>query len=67
MDLAIPILPDPQRTFGPREPRVAATARRWDGAEHTAGLWIDLMDAILSNLKKVLPVECSSRMRSDIN
>src|SRR5258705_11390866 len=66
MDLPIPMLPDPQRSFRPREPRIATTAGRWESGEHTAGLWIDLMDAILGNLKEVLPIECSSRMRSDI-
>src|ERR1700693_273271 len=58
MDLPIPILSDPERPFGPREPRVTATAGRWDGGEHTASLGINLLDAILGNLKQVLPIEC---------
>ena len=51
MDLPVPILPDPERTFGPREPRVAAAAGCGDSGEHTAGLGIDLVDAILGDLK----------------
>ena len=67
MDLPIPILPDPERPFGPREPRVTATAGRGDGGEHTASLWINLLDAILGNLKQVLAVECRSCVRGDID
>src|SRR5262249_17333124 len=36
MDLPVPILPYPERPFGPREPRVTAAGRR-DRGEHTAG------------------------------
>jgi hypothetical protein len=50
MDLSISILPDPERPFGPREPRVAAAGRR-DRSEHTAGLRVDLLDATLGELK----------------
>src|SRR4029077_403923 len=67
MDLPIPILPDPQRPSGPGQPRIAAAAGRWDGGEHMAGLWIDLMDAILGDLKEVLSVECCSCMGGDID
>src|SRR6267378_2155823 len=42
MDLPVPILPHPERPFGPREPRVTAAAGRRDRGEHTAGLRIDL-------------------------
>jgi hypothetical protein len=67
MDLPAPILPDPQRTFRPREPRVSATAGRWDRSQHAAGLWINLLDAILGNLKQALAVECRSCMCGDID
>ena len=67
MDLPLPILPHPQRSFGPREPRVITAAGRRDGREHTAGLGIDLLDAILGDLKQVLAVEGRSGMRGDIN
>jgi hypothetical protein len=50
MDLPVPILPNPERPFGPREPR-ATTAGRRDCGEHTAGLRIELLDAILGELK----------------
>ena len=56
VDLPVPILPDPERPFGPREPGAAA-ARRRDRGEHTAGLRIDLLDATLGDLKQVVAVE----------
>ena len=67
MDLPVPILPDPERPFGPREPRVTAAAGRRDRGEHAAGLRIDLLDAILGDLKQVLAVESRSCMRGDID
>jgi hypothetical protein len=67
MDLTIPILSDPEGPFGPRESRVTATAGRGDGGEYTASLWINLLDAILGNLKQVLAVECRSCVRGDID
>src|SRR5882762_4037257 len=66
MDLPVPILPHPERPFGPREPRVAAAGRR-DRGDHTAGLRIDLLDAILGELKQVLAIEGRSCMRGDID
>ncbi len=51
MDLAISILPDPERAFGPGEPRIATSAGRRDRGEYAAGLRIDLLDAILGKLK----------------
>src|SRR4029453_1806611 len=66
MDLPVPILPDPERPFGPREPRVTAAAGRRDRGEHPAGLRIDLLDAISGDLKQVLAVEGGSRIRDDI-
>jgi hypothetical protein len=59
--------PHPERPFGPREPRVTAAAGRRDRGEYTAGLRIDLLDAILGDLKQVLAVEGRSCMRGDIN
>src|SRR5687767_4084146 len=57
MDLPLPILPHPECPFGPCEPRVTAAARRRDRGKHTTGLWIDLLDAILGDLKQVPAVE----------
>src|SRR5262249_47946289 len=57
MDLPIPVPAHPKRPFGPREPRVTAAAGRRDRSEHTAGLRIDLLDAISGDLKQVLAVE----------
>ena len=65
MDLPLPVLPHPERPFGPREPRGAA-GRRGRG-EHTAGLRIDLLDAILGELKQVPAVESRSGTRGDID
>src|ERR1700687_1912145 len=67
MDLPIPILPDPERPFGPREPRVTATAGRRNRGEHLAGCRIDLLDAILGELEQVLAVEGRSCVRGDID
>src|SRR5258707_1617291 len=67
MDLPVPILAHPERPLGPREPGVAAAAGRRDRREHTAGLRIDLLDAILGELKQVLAVEGRSCVRGDID
>src|SRR5262249_9232660 len=67
MDLPIPIAPNPERPFGPREPRATDAAGRWDGGDHAAALRIDLLDAILGELKQVLAVEGRSRIRGDVD
>src|SRR5580765_883824 len=67
MDLPVAILSNPESPFRPCEPRVAAAAGRRDRGEHTAGLRIDLLDAILGELKQVLPVEGRARMRGDVD
>jgi hypothetical protein len=67
MDLPVPILPDPERPFGPREPRVTAATGRRDRGEHMAGFWIDPLDAILGELKQVPAVEGRPCMRGDID
>ena len=66
VDLAVAILPDPERAFGPGEPRIAAAAGRRDRGEHAAGLRIDLLDAILGDLEQVPAVEGRSGMRGDV-
>jgi hypothetical protein len=67
MDLAVPILPHPQRAFGPGESGVAAAAGRRDRSKHPAGFRIDLPDTILGDLKQVLAVESRSSVRGDID
>src|SRR5689334_13572753 len=67
MDLSILILPDPERLFGPRESRVTTAARCGDSGEHTAGFWIDFLDATFGELEQMLPVEGGSRTRGDID
>src|SRR5580765_1330473 len=66
IDLPGPILPHPERPFGPREPRTAAAGRR-DRGEDSAGLRVDLLDAILGELKQVLAIEGRSCMRGDLD
>src|SRR5712692_3486742 len=66
MDLALAILPHPERPFGPGEPGVGAAAGRRDRRQHTTGLRIDLLDAILGDLKQVPAVEGGPGMRGDI-
>ena len=60
-------MPDPKCPFGPREPRVTAAAGRRDRGEYTAGLRIDLLDAIFGELKQVPAVEGRSCMRGDVD
>src|SRR6267143_862433 len=67
MDLAVPILPHPERPFGPGEPGGAAAAGRRDRGEYAAGLPIDLLDAILGDLKQMLAVEGRPCMRGNID
>jgi hypothetical protein len=67
MDLPLSILPDPKRSFRPCETRVATATGRRDCRKHTAGLRIDLLNAVLGELKQVLAVECRSCMRGDID
>src|SRR5215472_10928835 len=67
INLPVPILPHPERPFGPGEPRVTAAAGRRDRGEHTAGPRIDLPNAILSELKEMPAVEGRSCMRGDID
>src|SRR4029077_8002262 len=62
MDLPLPIMPHPERPFGPGQPRVSAAARRRDRGEHTARLEIDLLDAVLGELIQVPAVEGRSRV-----
>src|SRR6516165_488719 len=66
VDLSIPILSNPESPFRPSQPRVAAIAGRRDGGKHSASPWIDLLNAILGDLKQVLAVESRSCMRGDI-
>src|SRR5262249_10698458 len=66
MDLPVPILPHPERPFGPRESRVTA-AGCWDRGKHTAGFRIDLLDEIPGKLKQVPAVERRSCIRGDLN
>ena len=66
-EVAVAILRHPERPFRPGEPGIAAAAGRPDGREHAAGLQIDLLDAILGDLKQVPAVEGRPRMRGDLD
>ena len=67
IDLPLAMMPHPQRSLGPREPRVAAIAGRRDGAKHAAGLRVDLLDLLLGELKEMLPVERRPSMCGDVD
>jgi hypothetical protein len=67
MDLPVPILPHPERPFGPRQARVTAAAGSRNRGKYAAALRIDLLDAILAELVQVLTVEGRSGMRGDID
>src|ERR1700733_1278478 len=67
MNLSLTILPDPQRPFGPRQARITTAAGRRNSGEHLAGPGINLLDAILGDLKQVTAVEGCSCMRGDID
>src|SRR5512146_168913 len=66
MDLALAILPHPERAFGPGEARIAAPAWRRDCAEYASALRVDLLDTIAGDLIQVLPVERRSCMSRDV-
>src|ERR1700722_7717403 len=66
VDLAISILSYPERPLRPGEPRVAAAAGRGDGGDHVPGFRIDLLNAILGELKQVLAVEGRAGMSGDV-
>src|SRR5262249_24347971 len=59
--------PDPERSLGPREPRVTAAARRRNRREHTPGLRIDPFDATLDDLEQVPAVEGRTGIRADLD
>lgn len=63
MDLPLAIFPNPECSFRPGEPRVPAIAGRRNGGQYASGVGIDLLNAILSDLEEVLPIECRSGMR----
>src|SRR5262245_37071345 len=67
MDPPAPVLPNPERAFGPRKPRVATAAGRRKRREHAPCLGIDLLDAVLGDLEQVLAVESRSGVRGDID
>src|SRR5260221_9945500 len=62
MDLPVPMLPHPERPFGPGESRIAAAARRRDRGGHMARRRVDLLDAVLRDLKKMLAVRGGFRI-----
>ena len=67
MDLAGPMLPDPERALGPGKTRIATISGGRDGGEHLAARRIDLLDAILGDLVEMLAIEGGSGVRGDID
>ena len=49
VDLSLPILPDPECSFRPRQPGVSAAAGCRNRVQDAAALRIDFLDAILGN------------------
>ena len=66
-DLPVPVLSHPKRPFGPRESRVAALTRRWDGREHATRFWINFLNAIFRKLIQVHTVERRSSVRDHVD
>jgi hypothetical protein len=66
MNLSIAISANPERSLSPCKPGIAAGRRR-DAGKHTAGFRIDLLDAILGDLKQMPTVERRPGMRGDLN
>jgi hypothetical protein len=67
VNLPCPILPNPESAFSPRKSRVTAVAGRRDSGENLTRLWINLLNAILGDLKQMPAVEGRSCMRSNIH
>src|SRR6185369_16236936 len=67
IDLPVPVLPHPQRSFGPGHPRVTAAAGGRDRGQHSAALGIDLLDAISAELEQMPAVEGGPRVRGDLD
>src|SRR3546814_2014824 len=57
VDPAVAVLPDPERSLGPGQPGIAATAGGRDGGDDVAGSGIDLLDAVPGDLEQVTAVE----------
>ena len=67
MDLAFAILTYPKRAFGPSESRVTSITGRGDRGEHASCVRVDLVNAIVGDLKQMLAIESRSRVSRDIN
>src|SRR4051812_7465388 len=67
IDLPMPIVSDPEGPFGPGEPGVRAVAWRGDRGDDAAVRRVDLLDAILGDLKQVPAVEGGSGVRRGID
>src|SRR5215218_1698538 len=66
MDLPIAMLPDPERSFRPRQPRAAAVRRR-DRGDHATRRGIDLLNLPFGDLIEVLAVERRTRVCGDVD
>ena len=66
MDLAVAMLPDPERAFRPGHPGVRRLRASGCVASTRPVVRIDLLDAIPGDLEQVSAVEGGSRMRGDI-
>src|ERR1700758_626786 len=65
IDLPVFVLRYPETPFCPSHTGATAGGRL-DRGDHLTGLWIDLLDAIVTDLIQVLAVESRARMCADI-
>lgn len=65
IDFALAVVPDPERTFGPGQARVAALAGRWDGGENRTAPGIELVNLGIGDLVDVLAIERRACMAGD--
>src|SRR3546814_1868300 len=67
VDPAVAVLPDPERSLGPGQPGIAATAGGRDGGDDVAGSGIDLLDAVPGDLEQVTAVEGGAGVCGDLD
>src|SRR5439155_20277022 len=65
-DLALAVLPDPERTLGPGQPRVTPAAGCRDRRQDLAGRRIDLVDAVAGDLEEAPAVEGRPGIGGDV-
>src|SRR5262245_31977092 len=67
MDFSIAIVTDPERPFGPSEPRVGAAAGSRDRGQYAPALGIDFLNAILGELVEIFAIKSRARVGRNID